>query len=113
MISEGLVRIYPVSKNGQIRTKTDKGKNMTDVLKRLKNALEWNKDNDQPITEEVGFVEVESDLGPEYIGHFKNGKLNVWEFNGTGVWLFSACDAIEVESRGELRALAALLKITL
>lgn len=60
-----------------------------------------------------GFKFVPSSLGREYSDHLELGRLNVWEFNGTGEWLFEDCDRIGLKTRGRLRMLAALLGVVL
>ena len=66
-------------------------------------------DDLEPITEEwllsQGFNRVPSDMGLEYEDHFERGSLNLWEFNRTGVWLWSEHDSVEMRTRGKLRQL--------
>jgi hypothetical protein len=61
----------------------------------------------------IGMGETPSDMGEDYEPHYKKERLNIWEYNGTGEWIFDSCDAISVRTRGELRCLAALLKVNL
>lgn len=58
-----------------------------------------------------GFQSVPSSLGPEYADHLEKDRLNLWEFNDTGAWLFEDADHIETRTRGDVRALAKLLKV--
>lgn len=66
-------------------------------------------DDYEPITREwllsLGFVEVESDLGPTYREHCERNRVNVWEFNDTGAWLWNALDSVEMRTRKKLRDL--------
>jgi hypothetical protein len=61
----------------------------------------------------VGFVAVESDMGPRYHDHYELGKLNLWEFNDTGEWLVNGADWMGLRTRGALRMLCAALGIDL
>jgi hypothetical protein len=74
-------------------------------------------ESSEPITEawlrSVGFEPVPSPMDKDYGHHMEKGRLNVWEFNGTGVWLFNDADWIGVKTRGELRMLARLAKVEL
>jgi hypothetical protein len=73
------------------------------------------QDDNKPITEEwllsIGFKPVSSDMGPKYADHYKKGRLVIWEFNGTGEWLFKDADWMGVKTRRELRMLAELAKV--
>lgn len=64
-----------------------------------------------PITEEwlesQGFQRVPSDRGPNYTDHFEKDRVNLWEFNGTGNWLWSEHDSVNMSTRGKLYLLAA------
>jgi hypothetical protein len=74
-------------------------------------------DDAEPITKEwllsVGFSEVPSDMGPNYADHLQIEWLNVWEFNGTGEWLFNPYDRIEMRTRRQIRLLAELYNVKL
>jgi hypothetical protein len=61
----------------------------------------------------LGFVEVESDLGPDYFGHMELGRLNLWEFNDSGKWLVNEADWIELTTLSQLRMLCLALGIPL
>lgn len=69
--------------------------------------------DDTPITQEwlmaCGFKPVESDMGKNYRDHMEKGRLNIWEFNDTGDWLFNSYDSLAMRTRGRLRMLAYLL----
>lgn len=73
--------------------------------------------DDAPITEEwllqQGCKHVPSSIGPEYADHLEVGELNVWEYNGTGTWLFDPYDSLELRTRGQFRMLAHLLDVRL
>ena len=70
-----------------------------------------------PITAEwllsLGFKYVPSSLGDEYADHLELGRLNVWEYNRTGAWLYDEADHIEMRTRGRLRMMAAMLDVSL
>jgi hypothetical protein len=74
-------------------------------------------DDSEPITEEWllanGFRHVPSDMGPEYKDHLEKDGLNLWEFNGTGAWLWDVHDSVEMRTRGKLRLLALWLGLDL
>lgn len=61
----------------------------------------------------VGFKPVPSDMGPTFRDHLELGRLNIWEFNETGEWLYDAADHISLYTRGDVRTLARLLKVEL
>jgi hypothetical protein len=69
--------------------------------------------DETPITQEwllaCGFKPVESDMGKNYRDHMEKGRLNIWEFNDTGDWLFNNYDSLAMRTRGRLRMLAYLL----
>lgn len=69
--------------------------------------------DETPITQEwllaCGFKPVESDMGANYREHMEKGRMNVWEFNDTGDWLFNNYDSLAMRTRGRLRMLAYLL----
>ena len=73
-------------------------------------------DDDELITEDwlrvSGFKPVESDLGPTYSDHWERDGINIWEFNGTGNWLWSGYDSVEMRTRGKLRQLLEWLEET-
>ncbi len=74
-----------------------------------------------PITidwlKQMGFSPVPSRMGPNYDDHWeitgREGTLNIWEHNRPGQWLFDDADWIELRSRGELRMLCHLARVTL
>lgn len=74
-------------------------------------------DDSEPITEAWlianGFRHVPSDMGPEYRDHLERDGLNLWEFNGTGDWLWDVHDSVEMRTRGKLRLLAAWIGLDL
>lgn len=83
----------------------------------LNDALFGFFSDETPITEEwlleQGFQQVPSDRGPNFADHFEKGPLNLWEFNGTGNWLWDEHDSVDMRTRGKLRLLAAWLDIPL
>lgn len=74
-------------------------------------------DDEEPITTDwlrsVGFHPVPSDMGLGYSDHMQLGRLNIWEFNDTGEWLFRDYDQLSLRSRGDVRRFCAFLKIPL
>jgi hypothetical protein len=70
-----------------------------------------------PITsewlQEQGFKLVPSNMGPRHAAHHELGRLNIWEYNGTGQWILRDSDDIEVSTRGQLRCLATLFGVAL
>ena len=58
----------------------------------------------------LGFVEVESDMGPDYDNHLERGRLNLWEFNRTGQWLVNEADWMSLNSMGQVLDLLAALR---
>lgn len=70
-----------------------------------------------PITsewlQEQGFKLVASNMGPRHAAHHELGRLNIWEYNGTGTWVLRDSDDVEVQTRGQLRCLAILFGVAL
>ena len=71
----------------------------------------------KPITRKwlksVGFCPVPSDMGPSYSDHYEKGVMNIWEFNGTGDWLYSPADTITMRTSKHVKMLAELLGVDL
>lgn len=75
------------------------------------------EDDKEPLTEVwlrmMGFESCPSSIGPEYGEELRKERLQIWEFNGTGKWLFAEADWIELETRGDLRAMCRVCRIDL
>ena len=80
----------------------------------LEAEAERKRERAEPVTAErlkaLGFVEVESDMGPNYDNHLERGRLNLWEFNGTGEWLVNEADWMSLTSMGQVLDLLAALR---
>lgn len=78
---------------------------------------EFRPDDGEAVTEEwllsVGFESVPSQMGPNYSDHYQLGKMNIWNFNGTGEWLLNDADWITMKTRYDVRQLCRGLGITL
>ena len=74
-------------------------------------------DDDEPITDAwldmMGFESVPSDVFPESNTDRRKGRLQIWEFNDTGKWLFNDADWITFRTRGDIRAMCKVCKIAL
>ena len=66
-------------------------------------------DDADPITEfwllSIGFLRVPSEMGSNYSDHLQRNDVNLWEFNGSGEWLWREHDSVSMRTRKKVRDL--------